>query len=66
MKIGKNRAFIETKNDRALMALDYKGDDSRKWIVIAYKQDAPNPAKPHSIKTSNYYLKIVHIKPLIR
>lgn len=45
---GKNRAFIDFDNKRGLIALDYKGDDSRKWLITAYKEyDAPTPANPH-------------------
>ncbi|EKF5463184.1 hypothetical protein OZQ05_001673 [Campylobacter jejuni] len=35
VKKGNNRAFIEVKNSRVMVALDYKGKD-KKWIVTAY------------------------------
>ncbi|MDA3968031.1 hypothetical protein, partial [Helicobacter sp. WB40] len=47
---GKNRAFIDTHDNRVLIALDYNGED-RKWIVTAYRFDtAPSPADPHQTK----------------
>ena len=46
VKIGKNRAFIDTKENRALIALDYKGKD-RKWVITAYKMDDPSQADTH-------------------
>ncbi|EAJ7868181.1 hypothetical protein I1C04_000746 [Campylobacter jejuni] len=35
VKKGNNRAFIEVKNSRVMVALDYKGKD-KKWIITAY------------------------------
>ncbi|EAW7551861.1 hypothetical protein FGY55_06135 [Campylobacter coli] len=35
VKKGNNRAFIDTKNSRVMVALDYKGKD-KKWIITAY------------------------------
>ncbi|TKX30496.1 hypothetical protein CQA69_06365 [Campylobacter estrildidarum] len=35
IKKGNNRAFIDTKNSRIMVALDYKGKD-KKWIITAY------------------------------
>lgn len=35
VKKGNNRAFIEVKNNRVMVALDYKGKD-KKWIITAY------------------------------
>ncbi|EOD7308289.1 PBECR2 nuclease fold domain-containing protein [Campylobacter coli] len=35
VKKGNNRAFIDVKNSRVMVALDYKGKD-KKWIVTAY------------------------------
>ena len=46
VKKGKNRAFIDTKENRALIALDYKGKD-RKWVITAYKMDDPSQADTH-------------------
>ena len=48
LSFGKNRAFIDFDNKRGLIALDYKGDGSKKWLITAYKEyDAPTSAKPH-------------------
>ncbi|MBS4306829.1 crystallin beta/gamma motif-containing protein [Campylobacter vulpis] len=46
VKIGKNRAFIDTKENRALIALDYKGKD-KKWVITAYKINDPSQADTH-------------------
>ncbi|EAL0830312.1 hypothetical protein B5R42_07385 [Campylobacter coli] len=35
VKKGNNRAFIDVKNSRVMVALDYKGKD-KKWIITAY------------------------------
>lgn len=35
VKKGNNRAFIDIKNSRVMVALDYKGKD-KKWIITAY------------------------------
>ncbi|HIC3994489.1 TPA: hypothetical protein ACW4X2_001644, partial [Campylobacter jejuni] len=35
VKKGNNRAFIDIKNNRVMVALDYKGKD-KKWIITAY------------------------------
>lgn len=35
VKKGNNRAFIEVKNSRVMVVLDYKGKD-KKWIITAY------------------------------
>ena len=45
----KTRAFIEFNDKQSVIALDYKGDDSRKWLLTAYKNydDAPSPAYSH-------------------
>ena len=45
----KTRAFIELDDKQSVIALDYKGDDSRKWLLTAYKNydDAPSPAYSH-------------------
>ena len=43
------RAFIHFDNKKGVIALDYKGDDSRKWLLTAYKNDeaSTTPANPH-------------------
>ncbi|EOW0154391.1 DEAD/DEAH box helicase family protein [Campylobacter upsaliensis] len=46
VKVGVNRAFVDTKDDRALIALDYKGKD-KKWVITAYKMDDPSQADTH-------------------
>ncbi|EJJ3398859.1 hypothetical protein NI124_001308 [Campylobacter coli] len=35
VKKGNNRAFIDVKNSKVMVALDYKGKD-KKWIITAY------------------------------
>ncbi|EAJ7398520.1 hypothetical protein A0Z17_04965 [Campylobacter upsaliensis] len=46
VKVGVNRAFVDTKDDRALIALDYKGK-GKKWVITAYKMDDPSQADTH-------------------
>ncbi|EOV9223249.1 PBECR2 nuclease fold domain-containing protein, partial [Campylobacter upsaliensis] len=46
VKVGVNRAFVDTKDDRALIALDYKAKD-KKWVITAYKMDDPSQADTH-------------------
>ncbi|EMF9584878.1 DEAD/DEAH box helicase family protein [Campylobacter upsaliensis] len=46
VKVGVNRAFVDTKDDRALIALDYKGKD-KKRVITAYKMDDPSQADTH-------------------
>ena len=43
------RAFIYYDDKKRVIALDYKGDDSRKWLLTAYKNDeaSTTPANPH-------------------
>ena len=45
----KTRAFIEFNDKQSVIALDYKGDDSRKWLLTAYKNDevSTTSADPH-------------------
>ena len=45
-----NRAFIDTQDKRALIALDFNGVE-KKWVITAYnKDDALSQAEPHSTK----------------
>ena len=48
VKKGNNRAFIDVKNSRVMVALDYKGKD-KKWIITAYNfyYIAPSLADTH-------------------
>lgn len=43
------RAFIYYDDKKGVIALDYKGDDSRKWLLTAYKNDevSTTSADPH-------------------
>lgn len=45
----RNRAFLETPEQKAVIALDYRGDE-KKWIVTAfnkYNEVSPHPADMH-------------------
>lgn len=40
VKLGENRVKIETSKDRAIIVLDYKGENN-KWLLTAYKKESP-------------------------
>ncbi|MCR2116209.1 PBECR3 domain-containing polyvalent protein, partial [Campylobacter upsaliensis] len=51
---GAKRVFLDTENERAVIALDYNGSDG-KWILTAYIKDdkAPISAYPHQNKLTD-------------
>ncbi|WP_258443274.1 DUF3519 domain-containing protein [Helicobacter sp. 16-1353] len=50
LKMGESRAFIRNSDNSVVIALDYKGEGDRKWVITAYENTtAPNP--PHSQQT---------------
>ena len=51
---GAKRIFLDTENERAVIALDYNGSDG-KWVLTAYIKDdkAPMSAYPHQNKLTD-------------
>ncbi|EOX1265269.1 hypothetical protein ACPDI4_001834, partial [Campylobacter upsaliensis] len=51
VKIGEKRAFLETGESKAVIALDFN-EANKKWILTAYnkEQNALNPAYSHQVK----------------
>ena len=51
VKIGEKRAFLETGESKAVIALDFN-EANKKWILTAYNkgQNALNPAYSHQVK----------------
>ena len=51
---GTQRVFLDTENERAVIALDYNGID-RKWVLTGYIKDdkAPISAYPHQNKLTD-------------
>ncbi|MDL0110887.1 PBECR2 nuclease fold domain-containing protein, partial [Campylobacter felis] len=51
---GAKRVFLDTENERAVIALDYNGID-RKWVLTGYIKDdkAPISAYPHQNKLTD-------------
>ena len=53
IKLGENRVKIETPKDRAIIVLNYKGENN-KWVLTAYKKDeALSQADLHQAKRND-------------
>lgn len=53
IKLGENRVKIETPTDRAIIVLNYKGENN-KWVLTAYKKDeALSQADLHQAKRND-------------
>ncbi|ARR00348.1 hypothetical protein [Campylobacter porcelli] len=53
IKLGENRVKIETPKDRAIIVLNYKGENN-KWVLTAYKKDeALSQADLHQTKRND-------------